>query len=212
LELDLFWGLDAQGLFSKLIWDRLRTSVNARITIRTVLLLSLVLPLSSAMAHAQRGGGGMGRGGGGDMGGGMGGDRGMMPRHDDRMDMMHPIPHIQTEPVIALPGRWWDDHRTIKSLKLRPEQQQRMDAIFESNVGTLMTLYTNLQREQQKFVDMPREQLQDETKVFAQIDRIEDARAALEKERFHTLMQIRKEMDPKQMKELDKKIAEAVGQ
>lgn len=190
--------------------------MNARATIRTVLLLCLALPMSGAMAHAQRGGGGGGGGGmgrgGGAMGGGMGGDRGMMPRHDDRMEMMHTVPRIQTEPVIALPGRWWDDHRTIKSLKLRPEQQQRMDAIFESNKGTLMTLYTNLEREQQKFVDMPREDLQDETKVFAQIDRIEEARSALEKERFHTLMQIRKEMDAKQVAELDKKIAEAEGQ
>jgi Spy/CpxP family protein refolding chaperone len=149
--------------------------------------------------HAQRGGGGGGMGGGGMMGRG------------GSMGLMHPLPpqHIHVEPMISLPGRWWDDRKTIKKLNLRTEQQQRMDTIFESNKGTLVSLYDNLQREQQRFVQMPREDLQDETKVFAQIDRIAQARADLEKANFHTLMQIRKELDPDQVATLEKAIADS---
>jgi Spy/CpxP family protein refolding chaperone len=172
--------------------------VNERRNIRSAAMVCLVL-LCGMMAHAQRGGG---PGGGGGM---MGGPRG------GGMGFMHPLPQqrIHVEPMITLPGRWWDDKRTIKQLNLRTEQQQRMDTIFESNKGTLISLYGNLQHEQQRFVQMPREDLQDETKVFAQIDRIAQARADLEKANFHTLMQIRKELDPDQAASMEKIIADS---
>ena len=145
------------------------------------------------------GGGGMGAPHGGDMGGPRGnmGDMSRMPE-----------PRIRVEPQITLPGRWWDDRKTVKSLKLRADQQQRMDDIFNANKGNLVSLYENLQREQQRFVAMSREDLRDETKVFAEIDRVAQARADLEKASFHFQMEIRKEMDPEQVAALDKAIAE----
>jgi Spy/CpxP family protein refolding chaperone len=143
--------------------------------------------------------------------GGMDGHGGMMnPRGGDSM-MRSPSAqaHVHTEPIITLPGRWWDEKKTVKSLNLRTDQQQRMDAIFSANKENLMGLYGNLQREQQRFMQMPREDLQNESKVFAQIDRIAAARAELEKANFHTLIQIRHEMDPEQIAALDKAIADS---
>jgi Spy/CpxP family protein refolding chaperone len=115
---------------------------------------------------------------------------------------------LRVAPQIMLSGRWWDDKKTVKSLKLRADQQQRMDDVFNANRGNLVSLFENLQREQQRFVAMPREDLQDETKVFAEIDRVAQARADLEKASFHFQMEIRKEMDPEQVAALDKQIAE----
>ena len=43
--------------------------------------------------------------------------------------------------------------------------------------------------------------------MFAAIDRIAQARADLEKAKFHVLLQIRKEMDPQQVAALDRAIA-----
>jgi hypothetical protein len=49
---------------------------------------------------------------------------------------------------LGLGGRWWDDHGTARKLSLNPDQQHRMDTIFETNKPTLLNLYTNLQREE----------------------------------------------------------------
>lgn len=174
--------------------------------IRYMLAVCLVV-LGGSMAHAQRGGGpggGMGGPGGGMGGGGMmGGPRGGGMGDMSRM----PQVRLRTEPQITLGGRWWDDKKTIKTLNLRSDQQQRMDGIFEANRGNLISLDENLQREQERFVSMPREDLQDETKVFAAIDRVAQARADLEKAKFHVLLQIRREMDPQQIAALDRQIA-----
>ena len=179
--------------------------MNVRRNIQYMLAVCLVV-LGSSVALAQRGGGGGGMGGpGGGMGGGgmMGGPRG------GEMGGMRSIPEVRmrTEPQITLPGRWWDDRKTVKMLSLRPDQQQRMDGIFEANRDNLLSLGGNLQREQDRFVSMPHEDLEDETKVFAAIDRIAQARADLEKAKFHVLLQIRKEMDPQQVAALDRAIA-----
>ena len=139
-------------------------------------------------------------GGSGMMGGNRGGDRGAMST---------PTPHIHTAPQLSLPGRWWDDKKNVKLLNLRSDQQSRMDDIFEANKGNLKSLYDNLKQEEQHFGSMSHEDLQDETKVFAEIDRVAQARADLEKANFHILLQIRKEMDPGQVAALDREIANA---
>jgi Spy/CpxP family protein refolding chaperone len=175
--------------------------VSVRQNIRYTLLASLVL-LAGSMAHAQ------GRPGGGGPPGGMGGPGMMGGPRGGEMERM-PMPRIRTEPQLSLPGRWWDDKKTVKTLSLRAEQQHKMDDIFNAGKENLNSLFENLQREQQRFVSMSREDLQDETKVFAEIDRVAQARADLEKANFHLLLQIRSEMDPPQLAALDREIADA---
>jgi Spy/CpxP family protein refolding chaperone len=168
--------------------------------LRPLLLGGLLLSVAS-LAHAQ------GRGGRGGMMGGGGfhmGDR-------DLGDHGPPgaVPPMHNGPMFALSGRFWDDKKTAKNLNLRPEQQKRMDDLFDANKDNLVSLFDNLQREQQRYHSMSREDMQDESKVFAQIDRVSQARADLEKAKAHLLLQIRKEMDPQQLDELDREIASA---
>ncbi len=108
---------------------------------------------------------------------------------------------------LGLGGRWWDDHGTARKLKLNPDQQHHMDDIFEANKPTLINLYTNLQREELNLAGLSRTDLQDETKVFAAIDRVSHARSDLEKENAHILLQIRQQLDPQQLDTLDQQIA-----
>jgi Spy/CpxP family protein refolding chaperone len=108
---------------------------------------------------------------------------------------------------LGLGGRWWDDHKTVKELNLRPGQQQRMDGIFESNRATLVTLYSNLQLEQAHLAAIPPGNAQDESKVFASIDRVAQARTDLEKENVHMLLLIRQQLDPAQVQSLDAQIS-----
>ncbi|MBB5065215.1 periplasmic heavy metal sensor [Granulicella mallensis] len=161
------------------------------------MLLACMVLLSAAQAHAQGRGGA--RGGMMGMGGGRMGDRGLTPSAGSQT--------IHRGPMLAPPGRFWDDKKTVKKLDLRPEQQKRMDDLFNSSKDNLLSLYNNLQNEQQRFGSMSREDLQDENKVFAQIDRVAQARADLEKANAHLLLQIRKELDPPQLAELDHEIA-----
>jgi Spy/CpxP family protein refolding chaperone len=102
------------------------------------------------------------------------------------------------------PGRWWDDKHFAKTLHLRPAQQKRMDAIFEENRSTLVSRYQALQQEESKMEALSRGQSLDEATLFAQIDRVSQARTDLEKATTHYMLQVRKEMDADQIARLDK--------
>jgi len=102
------------------------------------------------------------------------------------------------------PGRWWDDPAFAKSLKLRPAQQTRMDEIFNENRGTLVSHYEGLQQAEAKMEQLSKAPALDETALFAQIDRVKQARAELDKAYTHMLLQIRKEMDADQIERLEK--------
>ena len=108
---------------------------------------------------------------------------------------------------LGLSGRWWDDHGTVRKLSLNNDQQRRMDTIFEANRPTLINLYTNLQRQEVNLAGLSHADLQDESKVFAAIDRVSQARSDLEKEKAHYLLQIRQQLNPQQLNALDRQIA-----
>lgn len=99
--------------------------------------------------------------------------------------------------------RWWDDRGFIKSLKLRPEQQAHMDAIFEQNRGALISRFEGLQQAEAQLNALANAAEPDETALFAQIDRVAQARAELEKANTHLLLELRKQMDPNQVKKLE---------
>jgi hypothetical protein len=173
-------------------------------------VVCLLPSLFSVPALAQHGGGGHPMSTGNP--GGMMGERGMhsaganRPGGFDRSTAdSHGQPRMGLQ--LGLGGRWWDDRGTSKKLNLNPDQQHRMDTIFEANWPTITNLYTNLQREQVNLASLPRADLQDETKVFAAIDRVSQARGDLEKEYAHMFLQIRQQLDPQQLDALDRQIA-----
>lgn len=104
------------------------------------------------------------------------------------------------------PGqKWWDDKSFAKNLKLRPEQQTHMDAIFEQNKNTLVSRLEGLRHAESQMEEVAKSPNPDETAIFAQIDRVAQARAELEKANTHMLLQIRKEMDADQITRLEKR-------
>jgi Spy/CpxP family protein refolding chaperone len=103
------------------------------------------------------------------------------------------------------PGqRWWDDKSFAKSLKLRPDQQARMDTIFTQNRNALLSRYETLDQVENRMAELSNAQSPDEAALFAQIDRVAQARAELEKAKTHMLLEIRKEMDADQLTRLEK--------
>ena len=166
-----------------------------------------------AQGHGGGGGGGMGRGGPGGMPaspGSMGNPTfpGTRPNatpppaagEGTQSTVSTMRPGLQLGP----PGRWWDDKSFAKSLKLRPDQQTRMDSIFEQNRSALVARYQNLQQAESQMEEVSKSPNPDEATLFAGIDRVTQARAELEKATTHYLLQLRKEMDPDQLQRLEK--------
>ena len=191
----------------------------ARITVARTAGIAVCLAFAASMAFAQGRGGppggggpGGGRGGPGGPGGGMGGMNGggmsrpTFPGGGGRPDNggtrgqgAEGRPGVQLGP----PGRWWDDKKFAKNVKLRPEQQARMDAIFEQNRGALLSRLETYQQAQRQMEELSRSSSPDEGALFAQIDRMAQARADLEKVNTHMLLQLRKEMDADQLSRLE---------
>jgi Spy/CpxP family protein refolding chaperone len=173
-----------------------------RLLLHATLALALLVVLSMPMASAaQRHGGGGFPGGGGMHSGDMGGfsPSGNVPSDINRNGSAKTHASLQVGP----PGRWWDDKHFAKQLKLTEDQQRHMDVIFEQNRPMLLKRYESLELEEQRMEGLTHAKTLDETALFAQIDRIEQARADLGKATMHYQVQIRNELDQDQIAKLE---------
>ena len=105
---------------------------------------------------------------------------------------------------LAPPGRWWDDKTFVTSIGLRKDQQKRMDAIFNANKSAILENYKSLQREESRLEALTREVQPDKARIFAEIDAVNMARAAVEKAYAQMQLQVRQEMDADQVVKMDK--------
>ncbi len=101
------------------------------------------------------------------------------------------------------PGRWWDDSSFAKTLGLRQEQKEKMDAVFNANKGTIFQRFQSLQLEESRLEDLTHRVQPEEASIFDAIDRVSQARSALEKANAHMLLLIRHEMDQGQIERLE---------
>lgn len=96
------------------------------------------------------------------------------------------------------PGRWWDDKHFAKDLGLRPDQQRRMDAIFEDNRAAILQRYQNYLQSQSSLEALTRQEVLDEPTLMSQIERVGRARIDLEQANTHMMIQILRTMDEPQ--------------
>lgn len=99
-------------------------------------------------------------------------------------------------------GRWWNDPRLAQALNITQDQKQKMDAIFQQHLLNLIDLKANLEKQQVMLGPMISADNPNETAVLAQIDRIAQARADLEKANARMLFDIRKTLTPEQWQKL----------
>jgi Spy/CpxP family protein refolding chaperone len=181
-----------------------RKGAIARKAIAAVCFAASLAAPALAQGHGGPPGGGMGgpgmggpqfpNGGAGSIGIGGGRNQPRVQASDSRAGL-----------VLGPPGvRWWDNHSFAKSMKLRPDQQMKMDAIFEQNRGALISSFEGVREAEAQMEQLTRASSPDEAALFAQIDRVAQARAELAKTTTHMFLQIRKEMDPDQLKQLEK--------
>jgi Spy/CpxP family protein refolding chaperone len=104
----------------------------------------------------------------------------------------------------GLSGRWWDDKGIAKTIGLSKDQQRKMDGVFAANRPQLLESYNALQREESNLEALNKEKKPDEARIFASIDAVAQARAALAKANAHMLLQVRQEMDAEQNARMQK--------
>jgi periplasmic protein CpxP/Spy len=99
-------------------------------------------------------------------------------------------------------GRWWHNPQMAQALNLTDDQKQKMDDIFNLDRSGLHDLFGNLTKQEDLLKPMIEADQPNEDQVLAQIDRVAQARAELEKANARMLFDIRKTLTPDQWQKL----------
>ena len=99
-------------------------------------------------------------------------------------------------------GRWWTRPEVIEQLGLSADQRKNLDDILQQHRLKLIDLDAALQREEVTLEPLVNAQPPDDAKVTAQIDRVAQARAELEKANSRMLWQVRRVLTPEQWTQL----------
>jgi Spy/CpxP family protein refolding chaperone len=99
-------------------------------------------------------------------------------------------------------GRWWNNPEFVQKLGLTADQQKRMEAVFQQNRPSLMDLSATVRKEETAMEPLLAADQPDEGKVLAQIDRVAQARAELEKANARMLLGLRRVLTSEQWKTL----------
>ena len=99
-------------------------------------------------------------------------------------------------------GRWWNNPDFVKKLSLTPDQQKKMEAVFEQSRPNLMDLSATVRKEEMAMEPLLSADQPDEGKILAQIDRLAQVRAELEKSYARMLLGVRRVLTPDQWKTL----------
>ncbi len=98
--------------------------------------------------------------------------------------------------------RWWNNPQMIDKLKLTDEQRKAMDGILLEHREKLIDLHANLQKAELAMDPLINDDQPNEAKILAQIDKVAQARADLEKANARFLLAIRAKLTPDQWKQL----------
>jgi Spy/CpxP family protein refolding chaperone len=99
-------------------------------------------------------------------------------------------------------GRFWNNPRLVERLKLTDVQRKEFDDIYLQHREKLIDLRANLQKAELALEPLVRDSQPNETKILAQIDKVAQARAELEKANAAFLLAIRGKLTAEQWTEL----------
>jgi Spy/CpxP family protein refolding chaperone len=103
---------------------------------------------------------------------------------------------------IAPPGMWWRNPGIVQKLTLTAEQTKKMDDIFQAARIQLIDLHANVEKQNVLLEPMLSANPPDTVKTLAQIDKVAQARAELEKADAKMLLGIRGVLTPDQWTKL----------
>jgi len=106
-------------------------------------------------------------------------------------------------PGLLIPqGRWWTDPTEVARLGLTADQQKRIDAEFQQDRLKLIDLTAAVEKEEAILEPLLAMERPDEKAVLAQIDRIAQSRAELEKADARMLLGFRSVLSADQWRRL----------
>lgn len=99
-------------------------------------------------------------------------------------------------------GRWWNNPNIVEKLKLTDDQRKAMDQIFQAHREKLVDLRANVEKAEIEMEPLVRADQPNEAAVMAQIDKVAQARAELEKANARFLFELRAKLTPEQWKQV----------
>jgi Spy/CpxP family protein refolding chaperone len=99
-------------------------------------------------------------------------------------------------------GQWWNNPVLAEKIKLTDDQRKAMDQILLQHRETLIDLRGGVEKAELGMEPLMREDQPNEAKILAQIDKVAQARAELEKANARFLLAIRAKLSPEQWKGL----------
>jgi periplasmic protein CpxP/Spy len=99
-------------------------------------------------------------------------------------------------------GQWWNDPNVVKQLNLTDDERKAMDGILQDHKMTLVDLEANLQKAELEMQPLMKADTPNQTAILAQIDKVAQARAELEKANARFLLALRAKLTPDQWKQL----------
>jgi periplasmic protein CpxP/Spy len=99
-------------------------------------------------------------------------------------------------------GQFWNNPRIVERLKLTDDQRKAMDGILQQHRVTLIDLRANVEKAEVEMQPLMRADEPNEGAILAQIDKIAQARAELEKANARFLLAIRSKLTPDQWKQV----------
>jgi len=133
------------------------------------------------------------------------GSPGMMHNH---MMMHHEDDHHHGDMGSGGFGMWWKNPEVATRIGLTADQQKKMEDIFIQSRVQLIDLHASLEKEQLLLDPLMNANPIDQPKAAAQIDKIADTRASLEKTNAKMLLSIRGVLTPEQWTKLRERHAD----
>ncbi|MGO9775737.1 MAG: Spy/CpxP family protein refolding chaperone [Terracidiphilus sp.] len=99
-------------------------------------------------------------------------------------------------------GRWWNNPKVVERLKLTDEQRKAFDGILLDHRAKLIDLRASLEKAELTMEPLMSDDPPNEAKILAQIDKVAQARAELEKANAGFLLAIRAKLTPEQWKQM----------
>jgi Spy/CpxP family protein refolding chaperone len=99
-------------------------------------------------------------------------------------------------------GQFWNNPKIADRLKLTDDQRKAMDGILQQHRMKLIDLRANVEKAELEMQPLMRADEPNESAILAQIDKIAQARAELEKASARFLLAIRGKLTPDQWKQV----------
>jgi protein CpxP len=119
--------------------------------------------------------------------------------------MVNPPMRGEGAPMGALRGpggRWWGNPELVQKLGITNDQIKKMDDILQQHRLSLVDLHATLDKQELILEPLVSADQPDESRILAQIDKVAQARADLEKANARMLLDIRRVLTQEQWQKL----------